>query len=199
MRCEKTRGAARLVEQVRVKTDPSPTVKGAVPSCDDDDWKGAANLRRDPTPGLQKPSGLNCTGSRPVRRGAGLPQDLWRGDEARAGSLCTYRMSSAGRDSVEDVVREPDRLECLVWWRRFVGVATGWSSPPVAGASRGRASRLQGPWVMDRNAGTRTRPPVCSAPASSSESSDGRARGRSSRSSRRSGKPATWRRGAGTS
>lgn len=37
------------------------------------------------------------------------------------------------------------------------------------------------------------------APAGSSESSDPRTRGRSSRSSRRPGKPATWRRGAGIS
>jgi hypothetical protein len=96
-------------------------------------------------------------------------------------------------------VCEPDRLEYLVWWHRLVDAATEISSLTAAGAPRGRASRLQGLWVMDRNAGTHARPPARSSPAISSESREGRARGRSSRSSRRSGKPATGRRGAGTS
>jgi hypothetical protein len=105
----------------------------------------------------------------------------------------------AARDSVGAMVCEPDWLEYLVWWHRHVDAATESSFMSVARAPRGRAGRLQGPWVMSRNVGTCTRPPVHSTSAISSESREGRVWGRSSRSSRRPGKPATGRRGAGAS
>ena len=92
-------------------------------------------------------------------------------------------------------VPDPDRLTELVWARRDNDVAMENSSVSIVRAPRGKASRLQGPRVVNRNTGTRVRMPVCGGPASRSESGDVRTRGRSSRSSRRPGEPATRRRG----
>lgn len=66
---------------------------------------------------------------------------------------------------------------------------------PSVRAPGGKAGRVQDPRVSDRNAGTHVSPPVVTTPASSAESSDDDARGRSSRSSPRPVTPATWRRG----
>src|SRR5438477_4529607 len=99
-------------------------------------------------------------------------------------------------ETVRGVVPDADRLIEPVCARREVDAAARPSLRPAVRAPGGKASRLQGPRVNDRNAGTRVSSPVLTTPASSSESSDGGRWGRSSRSSPRPGKPATWRRGA---
>jgi hypothetical protein len=101
--------------------------------------------------------------------------------------------------AVRGLVSDPERLIEPVWSRRMYGVVVAPPTWLTSSTPRGKASHLQGPRVIDWNAGTHVRAPVGSKLASSSESSDGRTWGRSSRSSPRSGKPTTWQRGAGTS
>ena len=109
-----------------------------------------------------------------------------------ASSITSRPRCETARGLVPDV----DRLTEPVCACREDDAAAEPSLRPVVSAPGGKAGRLQGPRVGGRNAGTHDSPPVLTSPASSSESSDGEAWGRSSRSSRRPGKPATWRRGA---
>jgi len=128
---------------------------------------------------------------------AGLPQDPMARDTKLASEASSKQPSLRSQDSEEAGV-SLDRLSYLVWSHRFVDAATAHSSFTVVSTPRGKASRLKDPWVFDRNVRTRLRPPATSSTsASPSESGEGRSRGRSARSSRRPGKPATWRRGAG--
>lgn len=94
------------------------------------------------------------------------------------------------------MVPETDRLVELVCAHRANDAATKPSLRPVACAPGGKAGRLEGPRVIGRNDRTYIPPPVGKLPASSSKSSECGTYGRSSRSSRRPGKPATWPRGA---
>jgi hypothetical protein len=99
-------------------------------------------------------------------------------------------------ETARGLVPDADRLSEPVCAHREIDAAAEPSLRPVVSAPGGKAGRLKGPWVNDRNAGTRVPSPALTAPANSAESSDGDARGRSSRSSPRPGKPATRRRGA---
>ena len=161
--------------------------------------EGRGSLRSgcDPRPRVGKLSDLNCPDATCPSR-VGLPQDLWRGNESRVGSLCEQE-NDPHSGTARGVVPDPDRLTEPVWAHRQSDAATRPSPWSVVRAPRGKARRLQGPGVVDRNAGTRVRVPAGSTPASSAESSEGRTRGRSSRSSLRPGERVTWRRGVGTS
>jgi RNA-directed DNA polymerase len=99
-------------------------------------------------------------------------------------------------ETARGLVPDADRLTEPVCAHRETDAAAEPSLRPVVSAPGGKAGRLKGPRVNDRNAGTRAPSPALTTPANSSESSDGGARGRSSRSSLRPGKPATRRRGA---
>jgi hypothetical protein len=93
-------------------------------------------------------------------------------------------------ETARGLVPDADRLSEPVCAHREIDAAAEPSLRPVVSAPGGKAGRLKGPWVNDRNAGTRVPSPALTAPANSAESSDGDARGRSSRSSPRPGKPA---------
>jgi hypothetical protein len=99
-------------------------------------------------------------------------------------------------ETARDLAPDADRLSEPVCAHRETDAATKPSSRPAVSAPGGKAGRLQDPRVSDRNAGTHASPPALTTPASSAESSDGDARGRSSRSSPRPVTPVTWRRGA---
>lgn len=128
---------------------------------------------------------------------AGLPQDLTARNTKLVSEASVNQPTLRSQDSEESGVRL-DRLSYPIWSRRFVDAAAKHSSFFVVSAPWGKASRLTGPWVFDRNVRTQLRSPTTSSTsASPSESGEGRSWGRSARSSRRPGKPATWRRGAG--
>lgn len=98
-------------------------------------------------------------------------------------------------ETARDLASDVDRLTEPVCAHRQDDAAAEPSLRPVVSAPGGKAGRLQDPRVSDRNAGTHVPPPVLTTSASSAESRDGGARGRSSRSSPRPVTPATWRRG----
>jgi hypothetical protein len=128
---------------------------------------------------------------------AGLPQN----PRARQRSSCRKPLTKRNQPHIRPgrgTVRDPARLSEPGGRGRSYDPAVRPSSRPAAGAPGGKASRLPGSRVRHRNTGTRGQPPVASGPASSLESGEGCPRGRSPRSSPGSGKPATWRRGAGS-
>jgi RNA-directed DNA polymerase len=102
-------------------------------------------------------------------------------------------------ETARDLVPDADRLVEPVCARCETDAAVEPSLWPAVSAPGGKAGRLQGPRVNDRNAGTRVSPPVFNTPASSSESSEDGRRGRSSRSSPRPVRPVTRRRGTDVS
>lgn len=70
----------------------------------------------------RKLSDLNCPDTS-CPACAGLPQDLWRGNEARAGSLCTNKRNQPHSRTGRGVVRDSDRLAEPIWRCCTYGIA----------------------------------------------------------------------------
>jgi retron-type reverse transcriptase len=118
------------------------------------------------------------------------------GEETKPVPEASLNANQSRCETARDLASDADRLTEPVCACRDTDAAAEPSLRPVVSAPGGKAGRLKDPRVSDRNAGTHVSPPVLTTSANSAESSDGGARGRSSRSSPRPGKPATWRRGA---
>ena len=127
---------------------------------------------------------------------AGLPQCLWRGNEVGVGSLCIYGSLPPYAVMAAEAKRsEAAGLESPRCWMR--AAYPGWdiSSRPVPRIARGIAHRLttRRLKIGTRELGSSAQQGTGLAAAAG----EGRHWGRSFRSSRRAGKPRTWRREAG--
>lgn len=78
-------------------------------------------------------------------------------------------------DRAGGMVRDLDWLLEPIWRCCANGITWRHSSLLRVSAPRGKASRLQGLWVIDQKAGTHARSPMRSTSANPSESDDGRA------------------------
>jgi hypothetical protein len=148
-------------------------------------WKGIAAIIKGTVLMIEKLCDLKCLDAACSPR-AGLPQDLWRDNEARVGSL--FKSESArSAEQRRAWIAARDRLTESIWAPRFVEVAAGThqcTSSDYPGVKR-VAYRVQGlligtqelilgrQWVAHWQA---------------SVSGDDQVGGRSSRSSPRSGK-----------
>ncbi|GEM_PF-712663 len=112
-----------------------------------------------------------------------------------ASEASSIKGTSRGETARDVVVPDVDRLIEPVYAHRGIDAATEPSLRSIACASGSKAGRLQGPRVIDCNAGTCIPPPEENNPASPAESGQGGTRGRSSRSSQRPVTPATRPRG----
>lgn len=127
---------------------------------------------------------------------AGLPQCLWRGNEVSVGSLCIYGRSPSNVVVATKAKRsEAVGLESPHCWMRIAHPRWDISLRPVSRIARGIAHRLttQRLKIGTRELGSSAQQGTGLAAAAG----EGRYRGRSFRSSRRAGKPRTWRREAG--
>lgn len=154
------------------------------------------------TPGCD-PTFWGDTAERSELSGGGLSvvSRATAGPMARKRSSCRkplyLMLDGTPHGTARGLVPELDRLTESVWSYRANDAAARPSPRPAVSAPKGKVSRLRDPRVSGWNAGTRAGAPMRRASASPSESGEALARGRSSRSSPRTGKPSTWRRGTG--
>lgn len=151
---------------------------------------------RDTIRNRARKSSANLTvGKPPVRGEPGYRRT--HGEETKPAPEASSMTYKSQYGTARDMAPDTDRLVEPVCAHRVNDAATKPSLRLAACASGGKAGRLEGPRVIGRNARTCLSQPVVNITASSSESSQCGKYGRSSRSSLRPGKPATWPRGAG--
>jgi hypothetical protein len=102
------------------------------------------------------------------------------GEETKPAPEASSTVNRPRCETARGLVPDADRLTEPVCAHREIDAAAEPSLRPVVSAPGGKAGRLQGLWVNDRNAGTCVPSPALTTPANSAESSDGGTRGRSS-------------------